>query len=187
MPPSLIELSLVGVETRPPTLRLRTRFVPRVLILTATVGEGHDLPARTLAAQLRDERPDVEVVTEDGLAPMGRLIKWISADSGRIVFFRFQWLWDVGFWFFAVSRPTRVVTQALLAKLGGGGLMRLIERVDPDVIVSTYPNTTEVLARLRRSAADPCAGVFGHHGSLGAALLGEPRHRHPSRCLSTVG
>jgi processive 1,2-diacylglycerol beta-glucosyltransferase len=82
---------------------------------------------------------------------MGRLIKWISADSGRIVFFRFQWLWDVGFWFFAVSRPTRTVTQALLAKVGGAGLLRLIERVDPDVIVSTYPNTTEVLGRLRRS------------------------------------
>ena len=125
--------------------------MPRVLILTASVGEGHDLPARTLAAQLRDERSDVEVVTEDGLAPMGRLIKWISADSGRIVFFRFQWLWDVGFWFFAVFRPTRALTQALLAKVGGGGLMRLIERVDPDVIVSTYPNTTEVLGRLRRS------------------------------------
>jgi len=125
--------------------------VPRVLILTASVGEGHDLPARTLAAQLRLECPDVEVVTEDGLVPMGRLITMISADSGRIVFFRFQWLWDVGFWFFAGSRPTRSVSQALLARLGGGGLMRLIERVDPDVIVSTYPNTTEVLSRLRRS------------------------------------
>jgi UDP-N-acetylglucosamine:LPS N-acetylglucosamine transferase len=125
--------------------------VPRVLILTASVGEGHDLPARTLAAQLRSEQPDVEVVTADGLAPMGRLITWISADAGRVVFFRFQWLWDVGFWFFAVCRPTRAFTQALLAKLGGAGLMRLIERVDCDVIVSTYPNTTEVLGRLRRA------------------------------------
>ena len=125
--------------------------MPRVLILTASVGEGHDLPARTLAAQLRSEQPDVEVVTQDGLAPMGRLITWISADTGRLVFFRFQWLWDLGFWFFAVCRPTRAFTQALLTKIGGEGLIRLIERVDPDVIVSTYPNTTEVLGRLRQS------------------------------------
>ena len=129
--------------------------MPRVLILTASVGEGHDLPARTLAAQLRSERPDVELVTADGLAPMGRLVTWISADAGRLVFFRFQWLWDVGFWFFAVCRPTRAFTQALLAKRGGTGLMRLIDRVDPDVIVSTYPNTTEVLGRLRRSRRIP--------------------------------
>jgi UDP-N-acetylglucosamine:LPS N-acetylglucosamine transferase len=121
----------------------------RVLILTASVGEGHDLPARTLGAQLALEAPDAEIVTADGLEPMGRFITAISADSGRIVFFRFQWLWDVGFWFFAEGRLTRWFTQAVLARVGGGGLLRLVEDVDPDIVVSTYPNTTEVLARLR--------------------------------------
>jgi UDP-N-acetylglucosamine:LPS N-acetylglucosamine transferase len=124
---------------------------PRVLILTASVGEGHDLPARTLAAQLRSECPAVETVIEDGLAPMGRLVTAISADSGRIVFFHLQWLWDLGFWFFAGPRATRSFTQALLARIGGEGLARLIDRVDPDVVVSTYPNTTEVLRRLRKA------------------------------------
>ena len=124
---------------------------PRVLILTASVGEGHDLPARTLAAQLRAERPDVEVVVEDGLAPMGRFVTAISADAGRIVFFHLQWLWDLGFWFFAGAGPTRGFTQAALTRLGGPGLVKMIERVQPDVIVCTYPNTTEVLGRLRRS------------------------------------
>lgn len=123
----------------------------RVLILTASVGEGHDLPARTLAAQLQAEGPDVEVITKDGLAPMGRLVTAISADAGRIVFFRLQWLWDVGFWWFARFGPTRRATQTLLARVGGPGLLSLIAEVDPDVVVSTYPNTTEVLARLRRA------------------------------------
>lgn len=122
----------------------------RVLILTASVGEGHDLPARTLAAQLAREAPDAEVVTADGLEPMGKFITAISADSGRIVFFRFQWLWDVGFWFFAQWRLTRWLSQMVLTRLGRGGLLRLIDDVAPDVIVSTYPNTTEVLGRLRR-------------------------------------
>jgi len=124
---------------------------PRVLILTASVGEGHDLPARVLAAQLRAEHSDVEVVTEDGLAPMGRVITAISADAGRVVFFHFQWLWDLGFWVFARFGPTRQATQWLLTRVGGAGLLRLIGEVNPDVIVSTYPNTMEVLARLRRA------------------------------------
>jgi len=122
----------------------------RVLILTASVGEGHDLPARTLAAQLRAESRDVEVVTEDGLEPMGRVVTAVSADAGRVVFFRFQWLWDVGFCVFAGFGPTRRLSQALLARVGGDGLLRMIEGIGPDVIVSTYPNTTEVLGRLRR-------------------------------------
>jgi UDP-N-acetylglucosamine:LPS N-acetylglucosamine transferase len=91
------------------------------------------------------------VITEDALDPMGRLVTAISADAPRLVFFRFQWLWDLGFWFFAGPRATRSFTQAMLARLGGEGLARLIDRVDPDVVVSTYPNTTEVLRRLRQS------------------------------------
>jgi len=94
----------------------------RVLILTASVGEGHDLPARTLAAQLRAESRDVEVVTEDGLEPMGRVVTAVSADAGRVVFFRFQWLWDVGFCVFAGFGPTRRLSQALLARVGGDGM-----------------------------------------------------------------
>jgi UDP-N-acetylglucosamine:LPS N-acetylglucosamine transferase len=124
---------------------------PRVLILTASVGEGHDLPARTLAAQLREEEPEVEIVVADGLAPMGRFVEAISADAGRVVFYRFQWVWDFGYWFFAGPRPTRGFTQTVLTRLGSDGLVRLIESVDPAVVVSTYPNTTEVLRRLRRA------------------------------------
>jgi processive 1,2-diacylglycerol beta-glucosyltransferase len=132
------------------------------LILSASVGEGHDLPARTLAAQLRTERPGVEVVIEDGLAPMGRFITAVSADAGRVVFFRFQWLWDLGFWFFAGAGPTRRFTQTVMTRIGARGLVRVIDAIDPDVIVCTYPNTTEVLGRLRRSgrlAVPVCAAI----------------------------
>lgn len=124
-----------------------------MLILTASVGEGHDLPARTLAAQLKSERPGLDVVTEDGLAPLGRLVTGISADAPRFGFFHFQWLWDIGFWAFARFGPTRRATQALLGRVGGTGLLQLIHSIDPQVVVSTYPVTTEVLARLRRSGA----------------------------------
>lgn len=68
----------------------------RVLIVTASIGEGHDLPARTLTAQLVSEQPDVEVVTEDGLAAMGRAVTAVSADASQVVFFRLQWLWISG-------------------------------------------------------------------------------------------
>ena len=124
---------------------------PRVLIFTASVGEGHDLPARTLAAQLREENPDVEVVIEDGLAPMGRAVVAVSESAPRFFFFKFDWLWDVGFWAFVRFAPTRRLTQAALTRVGGSGLLRLIRKNRPDVIVSVYPTTTEVLGRLRRS------------------------------------
>jgi processive 1,2-diacylglycerol beta-glucosyltransferase len=123
----------------------------RVLILTASVGEGHDRPAQTLAAQLEREQPDVEVVTEDCLRAMGRPVALVSEDAARVVFHRSQWVWDLGYWVFAGNRSTRELTQRLITRLGGPGVMRLIGRIDPDVVVSVYPHVTEVLGRLKRS------------------------------------
>ena len=124
---------------------------PRILILTASVGEGHDLPARTLAAQLRAERPDVEVATEDCLPAMGKAVSALSEGAARVIFYRFLWLWDVGFWVFAGFALTRRITQSALTRFGSRGLLQLIASHDPDVIVSVFPQATEVLGRLRKA------------------------------------
>jgi UDP-N-acetylglucosamine:LPS N-acetylglucosamine transferase len=134
---------------------------PRVLILTASVGEGHDLPARTLAAQLRLERPGADVVIEDCLPAMGRAVAAVSAGAPSIVFYRFQWLWDLGFWFFARCGPTRRLTQFMLTRLATPGVLRLVASVDPAVIVSVYPNVTEVLGRLRATGSIDVPVVAG--------------------------
>lgn len=123
----------------------------RVLIFTATIGEGHDLPARTLADQLREEFPDSEVVTEDGLRAMGRGFVVLNQKAAGVVFFRLQWLWDATFWLCAGFRPTRRLTQGVVHAFGSRGVLRLVRRVRPDVIVSVYPLTTEVLGKARRS------------------------------------
>jgi len=125
--------------------------VARVLILTASVGEGHDMPAQTLAAQLRNEDPGGEVVIEDCLDAMGRAVAAVSEDAARIVFYRFEWVWDLGYWLFAVNELTRELSQRLLTWAGAPGLLRLVARVSPDVVVSVYPNATEVLGRLKRN------------------------------------
>jgi processive 1,2-diacylglycerol beta-glucosyltransferase len=126
-------------------------MAPRILILTASVGAGHDAPARRLADQLHSERPDVVVETEDCLAAMGKAVSAVSDNAARVVFFRFLWLWDVGFWVFAGFAMTRRFTQWLLVRFGAHGLLRLIASHRPDVVVSTYPHATEVLGRLRRA------------------------------------
>lgn len=125
----------------------------RVLILTASVGEGHDLPARTLADQLREEAPNTEVVTEDGLRAMGTPFVLVNERGAGVVFFRFEWIWDAAFAFSCGFGPTRRFTKWLVRRLGSRGLERLVQQVQPDVIVSVYPLTTEVLGGLRRKGA----------------------------------
>jgi processive 1,2-diacylglycerol beta-glucosyltransferase len=87
----------------------------------------------------------------DALAAMGRAVSAVSSDAAELVFHRFQWVWDLGFWFFTGPRPTRAATRMLLTRTGGPGLELLVRRMAPDVVVSTYPNATEVLAWLRQT------------------------------------
>jgi processive 1,2-diacylglycerol beta-glucosyltransferase len=134
----------------------------RVLILTASVGEGHNLPARTLSDQIHAESPETEVVVADGLRAMGRQFILVNETAPGVVFYRFRWIWDAAFWFFVTSVPSRRFMQWYVWRTGSRGLMRLIAQTNPDVIVSVYPVTTEVLGHLRRSGrlqVPVCAGV----------------------------
>ena len=158
----------------------------RVLILTASIGEGHDLPARTLADQLRAESPDADVVIEDGLRAMGRTFVVISEGGAGVVFYKFRFIWDAAFWLCVALNPTRRLTQKLVRALGSRGLLDLIHRVDPDVVVSVYPMTTEVLGGLRRDGRLAIPVVGCDHRPGDDALLGCARRRPPSGHASRV-
>ena len=57
---------------------------PRVLILTADIGEGHDLPARIIKADLEEEVPGAEVEIANGLRGDGKdLLRGRSATAPR--------------------------------------------------------------------------------------------------------
>ncbi|MBV9213504.1 MAG: hypothetical protein JOZ25_07630, partial [Actinobacteria bacterium] len=80
---------------------------PRVLILSADIGEGHDAPARVLAAGIREERPDAVVEIVDGLDAMGRLIARVVRDGTEIVFGRLAFLYDLEYWLVVHFPPAR--------------------------------------------------------------------------------
>ena len=123
----------------------------RVLVLTASVGEGHDLPARVLAGELRER--GAEVVVADGLDELGSLLASAAEGGMRVTYGsgRMLWLFDLQYLLFARIAPTRTLGQGLLYALGGKRLLRFVLAEEPDVVVSTYPGVTEVLARLRRA------------------------------------
>jgi UDP-N-acetylglucosamine:LPS N-acetylglucosamine transferase len=122
---------------------------PRVLIITALVGAGHELPARALGEQFAREVPGCEVLIEDGLDYLGPLVSTVSHRAPRVVFFRSEWVWDAAFWLFAMFPPTRWLSQQTLYRIERPRLRTLIDELAPDVVVSTWPITTEVLARMR--------------------------------------
>ncbi len=130
----------------------------RVLIISADIGEGHDLPARAVAREFHDEDPDALVSIVNGLPAMGWVLTRVLRENSAFMFRWIPWWFDFQYRLFMHVTPTRWLARTLLRLLGSRGLMRLIRAHDPDVIVSTYPGVTAVLGelRLRRRLHVPC-------------------------------
>jgi UDP-glucose 4-epimerase len=123
----------------------------KVLIISADIGEGHDLPARAVAREFKDEDPDAQVSIVNGLPAMGPILTKVLRENSAFMFQWLPWLFDIQYWLFMYFAPTRWLAKRLLTAFGRRGLMRLIRAHDPDYIVSTYPGVTAVLGELRRT------------------------------------
>ncbi len=137
----------------------RTPGPRRVLILSADVGEGHAAAARALAAQLSEAEQPTEVTVIDGLAAMGRLLKPVVEDGYRVQLRFVPWTYTIVYGLLNHVRPVRALTTRLLCRFGSRPLARAIAEHEPDVVVSTYPAVTVVLARLRRVGEVTCPTV----------------------------
>jgi UDP-glucose 4-epimerase len=122
---------------------------PRVLILSADIGEGHDLPARMIKADLEKEVPGTEVKIENGLEAMGKLSATVLRNGSKIVFRWAPWIFDIQYWLITKFAPTRWLFQHLGYLFAGRGVLRAVESYDPDVVISTYPGVTAILGMLR--------------------------------------
>ncbi|HXE45032.1 MAG TPA: glycosyltransferase [Conexibacter sp.] len=122
---------------------------PRVLVVSASIGEGHDLPARFLVEDLKARRPDVVAPIEDALRAGGPLVERLVLGGSDFESDLGNRIYDAEYALITHVAPVRRVVGGLGELLAGRGLVRLVAEHRPDVIVSTYPGSTEVLGRLR--------------------------------------
>ncbi len=119
--------------------------------MSASIGEGHDLPARVLAEGIRTEAPGAEIEVVDTLALMGWLVRRVIMDSSRFHSKLGSRTFDLIHRLITDVPPTRWLASTLGELLTGRRLRRAVEASGAEVVVSTYPGATEVLGRLRRS------------------------------------
>jgi UDP-N-acetylglucosamine:LPS N-acetylglucosamine transferase len=154
------EQGLTCMRRRHRTSTSRRRPGPkRILILSADVGEGHAAAARALARQLESSPEPTEVTIIDGLSAMGPLLRPVVEDGYRVQLRFFPWTYTVVYSLLERVAPVRALARKLLCLLGSKPLARHIAKHLPDVIVSTYPAVTVVLARLRRTGVVTCPTV----------------------------
>lgn len=131
----------------------------KVLILSADVGEGHAAAARALAQQVETSPDGARAKIIDGLAAMGPLLRQVVQDGYRIQLRLMPWTYTVVYWLLENVAPFRWITRRALCLLGARPLARHIAEHSPDVVVSTHPAITVVLASLRRKGMIDCPTV----------------------------
>lgn len=140
----------------------------RIQIVTASIGEGHDLPARVLADGLRRAEPGCEIEIVDFLAIVGPFLRRAIGTGSNFHTEFGNRLWDVQHRL--IMGPLRRPVQFGGRLASGKHLLREAERFRPDVIVATYPGASEVLGQLRQrgeldapvaSAVTDLASLYG--------------------------
>jgi UDP-N-acetylglucosamine:LPS N-acetylglucosamine transferase len=169
----------------------------KVLIISADIGEGHDLPARAVAREFHDEDPDTQVSIVNGLPAMGWILTRVLRENSAFMFRWVPWWFDFQYTLFMYFAPTRWLARTLLRVLGSRGLMRLIRAHDPDLILSTYPGVTAVLGELRlRGRLDvPCyssitdlAGLhFWAHRGIDLHFITHPESEEEAEQVAGAG
>jgi len=121
----------------------------RAAIFTASIGAGHDLPAEVLASSLREQGATVQIVDflEVG-GPLARAIiggaSSLETRAGNIAF-------DAGYFAGTRYAPMRRAGSRIIELIARRRVEAFLAAHPADVIVSTYPITTELLGRMRRA------------------------------------
>ncbi len=166
----------------------------RVLIFSASIGEGHDLPARMLADDLADLDPGGEVEIVDSLAAVGWPVGPIVLNSSP---FFSEWgnrVFELEFWLVTRVAAARAVGGAVASGFTRRRILALLDARRPDVIVSTYPGITELLGRWRAQGrvrapvvsaiTDLAALRFWAHPAVDVHLVTHPESAQEVRSIA---
>lgn len=123
----------------------------RVLIFTASIGAGHDLPAEVLAGGLRERDAGAEVV--DFLQISGPVVRAIIGGASSLDSTAGNLAFDAGYFLGTRFGPMRRLGSGLIERLARRRLEDYLGAHPADVLVSTYPIWTELLGRMRRAGA----------------------------------
>lgn len=128
--------------------------MPRILLLTAGFGEGHNTAARCIAEALREHSGTEVKVADVYMETVPRFTKVLQAGYSLAIN-KYPFIWSAIF--SLLDKPGRLEATLPLAGNLREATRGIIEKFRPDAIVSTYPLYAYLLRELKRRGHGPSA------------------------------
>lgn len=123
--------------------------MPRILILTATMGEGHNTAARNIRQGILDETGGTcEVLVADPYNRTNPVINKLVQKGYNTAITRYPQAWKVIYEL--LSRRGVVEGMGPLLSELNTAVTQIIQEFRPDIIASTYPVYSFLMAKIRR-------------------------------------
>ncbi|HEY6319095.1 MAG TPA: glycosyltransferase, partial [Acidimicrobiia bacterium] len=121
-----------------------------VLIVSASMGAGHDRAAAELGRRLAAAGHDYEIVDFLHLLPFG--LGWLLKSTYEFQLRRCPWTYELGYKLLGSAGRLLWRTNVFICSvLTRRAVCRTLLRTSPNVVVSTYPFASLVLGHLRRT------------------------------------
>jgi len=133
--------------------------MPRILILTASMGEGHNTAARNIRdALLSEGKGKVEVLVADPYTRTNPLINRLVQQGYTMAINKYPRAWKVVF--NLLSRRGVVEGMGPLLSELTAEVRAMIHEFKPDLIVSTYPIFSFIVAKIRKRDPSMVAPLY---------------------------
>ena len=129
--------------------RTNSRVMPRILILTASMGEGHNTAARNIRdALVQESGGTAEVLVADPYTRTNPVINKLMQKGYTTAINRYPRAWKVVFELLS-KRGVVEGMGPMLAELTAA-VKALIDEFRPEIIASTYPVFSFLIAKIRK-------------------------------------
>jgi processive 1,2-diacylglycerol beta-glucosyltransferase len=148
----------------------------RILILTASMGEGHNTAARNIQQALQAEAgSDVEVLVVDPYTRTNPVVNRCIQRSYAAAINNYPRLWKMVF--AMLSQPKVIEGMAPLLLQLTNAVHSLVREFQPDLIASTYPVFGYIMQRIRR--VDPTVAMPFYMVITDSTMINQTWYRYP--------
>jgi processive 1,2-diacylglycerol beta-glucosyltransferase len=148
----------------------------RILILTASMGEGHNTAARNIQQALQAEAgSDVEVLVVDPYTRTNPVVNRCIQRGYAAAINNYPRLWKMVF--AMLSQPKVIEGMAPLLLQLTNAVHSLVREFQPDLIASTYPVFGYIMQRIRR--VDPTVAMPFYMVITDSTMINQTWYRYP--------